>query len=184
MSAPEESATLLIRPEQPALHIAIYQVHRAAFGREAEANLVAALRQTPDFNPKFSLMALLNGQVVGHLLLTPVHLARPAEIDEPLLVGLAPLAVLPTYQRQLVGMALVFEALEVCRKNRVDAVFVLGDPAYYERFGFEKALGRGFTCALDPEGQHFQVCELTPPSLQGLQGEIRYHPLFNSLQAT
>ncbi len=75
MNAPNaNSPIVLIRPEQPALIPAIQAVQQAAFDRGDEARLVEALRQAPDFNPKLSLMALYDGQVVGHVLFSRMSL--------------------------------------------------------------------------------------------------------------
>lgn len=172
------SPIVLIRPEQPALIPAIQQVEQAAFGREDEAQLVETLRDTPEFNPKLSLMALYDGQVVGHVLFSPMQLDGAAHLT---LFGLGPLAVLPDYQKQGIGSALCYEGIEICRKLRADAVFVLGDPAYYRRFGFRPTTGTGIHNKFDPSGKAFQMLLLNPIALDDMGGEVNYHRAFDAV---
>lgn len=165
---------ILIRPEQPALVPAIEAVQRAAFGRAAEAELIEKLRGSPQFDPKFSLMALYNGSVVGHALFFPVSMDGVALK----LYALGPIGVLPDYQRQMIGSALIYEGLEVCRKAKVAAVFVVGDPAYYGRFGFVSAATYGITCEFDVPAGVFQAQELSSHVLAEVRGVVKYHPAF------
>lgn len=176
MSDNPNSPIILTRPEQPALFPAISQVHQAAFGQPTEAELVARLREGTGYNPKLGIMALYDGQVVGHVMFSPVNIA-----DAPPLaaMGLAPLGVLPEYQHQGIGSALVYEGLEACRRAKIAVVVVLGDPQYYRRFGFRLARDFGLTSKYDPEGAHFMAQALIPNALDGLSGTVDYSPIFD-----
>src|SRR5687767_13853555 len=99
-----------VRPETAADQEAIRQVHCRAFGQEAEALLVEALRGLEAFVPALSLVAEQNGAVVGHVLFSVVTIAtvEGSAPRDPLL-GLGPVGVLPECQRQGIGSALIRE---------------------------------------------------------------------------
>jgi putative acetyltransferase len=119
----------MIRYARASDHAAIALVVEAAFGRADEARLVAELRAAGD--AMFELVAEAEGAVVGHILFSRLYADR-AE----LIAALAPLAVRPDLQRTGVGAALVRRGLESAREFGAHGVLVLGDPAYYGRFGF------------------------------------------------
>ena len=124
-----------IRDEVEADHAAVARLHRLAFGGDAEARLVDALRRSDTV--AVSLVAQSDDAViVGHVLLSRL-------VSPPGALGLAPLAVLPDRQRRGVGSALVRAALARAREGGWAAAFVLGDPAYYGRFGFSAEAARG-----------------------------------------
>jgi putative acetyltransferase len=116
----------------------VFAVEQAAFGREDEARLVEALRAKDEID--FECVARAHSQVVGHIAFSPLLLER----DEETLRGsaLAPLAVTPEWQRKGVGSALTRMGLEFCASRGVDVVVVVGEPAYYVRFGFYSEAGR------------------------------------------
>ncbi len=113
-----------IRPERRADHDPIDTLLRAAFDGEDEARLVRKLRADGDLH--LSLVAVAAGTVLGHVALSPVTGDRPA-------LALAPVAVAPGAQRLGIGAALIHEAI---RQAADLPVVVVGDPAYYARFGF------------------------------------------------
>src|SRR2546430_16155116 len=121
---------LAIRDEKPADHLAIHAVHTAAFGRPHEADLVDALRRHNALT--ISLVTVKHGHIVGHIALSPVTVTSSTTTIEAL--GLAPMAVLPAYQRQGIGAQLVEAGLAVCRTTPYGLVVVLGHPHYYPRF--------------------------------------------------
>jgi putative acetyltransferase len=156
-----------LRPESEADVAAIAAVHRAAFGRDAEARLVAALRRTDAV--VVSLIAESARRVVGHVLLS--------RLDAPLkALALAPVAVLPAYQRQGIGSALIGDALEHARATGWEAVSVLGAPAFYGRFGFDRDGARGYACRY--AGAHFMVRRLVSRDLPD-RGPIGYPAAFD-----
>ena len=170
------SNDLQIRTEYPDDLPAISTVHRRAFATTAEAELVAALREQA--HPLVSLVAELEGLVVGHVLFSPV---THDERDDLTLLGLAPLAVLPEHQRQGIGSALVATGLDACRQRGADAVVVLGHAAFYPRFGFVPAARFSIRCEYDVPAANFMALELKPQIFAGKAGTVRYHPAFAAL---
>lgn len=163
-----------IRPEAPGDVESIDRVNRLAFGRGDEADLVAALRR--DADPFISLVAI-DGETIGHAALTPVTIGD----DRETALGLGPVAVLPERQGTGVGAALVEAGLAAARQRGRSVVFVLGDPAYYGRFGFELAPPRGLRFGPAMFDDAFQMIELRPGAAATLRGEIHYHPAFDGV---
>lgn len=164
---------MVLRPEQPQDPPGIRTVHLAAFESPAEANLVDELRAVA--RPLVSWVAEEDNQILGHVFFSPVTLTGHPELY---LLGLAPMAVLPAFQRRGVGTALVLAALEACRELGVGAVVVLGHPTYYPRFGFHPAAGFGITCEYDSPPEAFMALELQPGHLSDAAGTLRYHDAF------
>jgi putative acetyltransferase len=158
-----------IRDESPHDWKAVYQVVSSAFGQLPEAELVQELRKAGD--SVISLVADEDGQIVGHVLLSRMDAPFPA-------LALAPLSVIPTRQRSGMGSALVKRAVNRARSEGWVAVFVLGDPNYYERFGFDREAATGFTSPY--AGRHFMVLKLSA-SLPAATGELRHAPAFATL---
>ncbi len=141
----------------------------AAFGQRAEANLVEALRETGD--AIVELVAEEGDTIVGHILLSALKL--PANC-----LALAPVCVAPDRQGQGVGSALIHAALEKAREEGWLAVFVLGDPAYYTRFGFSPDAAAKFETTY-PKA-YFMALELTPAALAAKNGAVVYaRPFLN-----
>lgn len=158
-----------IRPETPADLAAIAEVVERAFGRPDEARLVEALRK--DGDAAISLLAEDDGRVIGHILFSPMSAPFPA-------LGLAPLSVAPDRQAQGVGAALMWAGLEAASGGDWRAVFVLGDPAYYGRFGFRAERAQGFVSPY--AGPHLMALALHG-DLPASTGPIDYAPAFLSL---
>ena len=125
---------MIVRDEQPADRAVIREVVQAAFGQAAEADLVDRLRE--DGDAVVSLVAVEERAILGHVLLSRMQAPFRA-------LGLAPVSVRPDRQRSGVGSGLV-RVGDAARDESWDAVFVLGDPAFYRRFGFDPEAARGF----------------------------------------
>ncbi len=166
---------MIIRPESADDHDGIWQINSEAFGTEAEANLINTLRQSGI--PLISLVAEEDGQLIGHILFSPVTLQ--GDSVDAAIAGLAPMAVRPRWQRQGVGTKLVAEGLKRCRQAGYGAVVVLGHPEYYPRFGFVPSVEYDIRCAYDVPAEVFMVKELLESFLTGVCGTIDYHPAFN-----
>ena len=115
--------------------------------------------------------------IVGHVLLSPVTIDGK---DEPRGLGLAPLAVLPAYQRQGIGTRLVEAALRRARLLGYAYVVVLGHPRYYPRFGFVPASRFGLRYEQRALDDAFMALELVPGALNGISGPVRYSPAFSA----
>ena len=172
---PSKSTLIRVRPEQPADRDAVFAIQEAAFGRPDEAELVCALRDSAC--PQLSLVAELAGRPVGHVFFSPVWI-EPAHRAPPC-AGLAPLAVQPAQQGRGVGAALVRSGLGGCAALGWSAVFLVGSPAYYGRFGFALAAPRGLRYASEAFDSAFQLIELQPGVLQGRRGWVRYPEAFS-----
>jgi putative acetyltransferase len=161
---------IIIRTENSNDLAAIHAVNAAAFPTDAEARLVDALRDAKHL--LVSLVAEVEGRVVGHIAFSPVTLN-----DIQGGVGLAPVAVLPEHQRQHIGSQLIREGLSICTKAGYAFVVVLGAPKYYSRFGFVRAsqYGLGNDYGVDAE---FMVQALRPDGLPATSGVVHYAPEF------
>lgn len=167
---------MLIRPETIADYEAIAYVEERACGLN-EANLVQALRSR--HKVILSLVAVDYEQVVGHILFSPVVIETPeGAIDA---VGLGPLGVLPQFQRQGIGSALVRHGLEALKRKNYAAVVVLGHPVFYLRFGFAPSVAYGIKSQYNVPDDVFMVAELVPGALNGKSGTVVYAPEFNSV---
>ena len=164
-----------IREERSADRPGVLAVHREAFEGEGEAKLVAELHRTG--NAKIALVAELEGRIVGSIVFSPVTIDG-AEVDGCL--GLAPLAVSKARQSSGIGSELTRRGLEICRRDRVPLVVVLGHPDYYPRFGFQPAAARGFRCEYGDDAPFFVLENRAlglPPGLH----LVRYGPEFGEV---
>ena len=164
---------IIIREEGHRDVESIRAVNVAAFETTTEADLVGALRERAA--SLISLVAEDGGNIIGHILFSPATLANEPGLH---LMGLAPMAVVPSRQRQGIGSSLVRDGLERCRQCNAAAVVVLGHPAYYRRFGFSPAAHLSFRSEYDVPADVFMIRELRGGALTGRSGTIRYHPVF------
>jgi len=167
----------LIREERSEDEAAVAAIVEQAFGRSLEADLVASLRRAGA--AALSLVAEQEGRVLGHILFSAVIIEGDAEGFAA--VGLAPLAVLPAFQRLGIGSALVSAGLERCREIGFSRVLVLGDPAYYQRFGFTPAAAAGIRFPGEVPEEAFMAIALEPGALEGCAGTVRYAPEFDAV---
>src|SRR5581483_1060517 len=163
---------LVIRADEPHDRPAIHAVNATAFGREDEAQLVDRLRQEGDLLA--SLVAVVAGNVAGHILFSRMYIetqARPIPA-----VALAPLAVLPQYQRRGIGGLLIQDGLDLLRHRGERIVIVLGHPDYYPRFGFSNEKARALESPF-PQEAYFAL-ELERGAMSGLRGKVKYPAAF------
>ena len=163
---------MIVRREEPQDIAAIRFVNEQAFGGSVEAHAIDALRDRGAAT--LSLVAVIDERVVGHLFFSPVTIESP-ERSWPGL-GLAPLTVLPEYQRQGIGTALMNEGLEECRRLGHERVIVLGHPDYYPRFGFERASRYGVRFEFEAPDEACMILALQPGALDGVSGVANYQP--------
>jgi putative acetyltransferase len=126
---------MIIRNETAADIEAIAEVTEAAFetlaiSRHTEQFIIKALRAAGALT--VSLVAEIGGKVVGHVAFSPVTISD----GNPHWYGLGPVSVLPSYQRQGIGTALITEGLSLLKTRGVQGCVLVGDPAYYRRLGF------------------------------------------------
>lgn len=164
----------MIRPEQKEDFSAIGQVNRLAFGTDAEANLVNALRKSN--TDIISLVAECDDKIVGHILFSEVHI--DGHCPDIRLLGLAPVGVLPEYQGHGIGSRLVKEGIKVCRHAGYAAMVVLGHAQFYPRFGFKPSVNFNITSEFDVPAELFMIMELQKHVLKNCSGRVRYHDVF------
>ena len=162
---------IVIRSETATDFTAVRAVNQAAFEGPVEADLVDSLRADRDL--VLSLVAEEAGQIVGYCGFSRlrVHVsdrAIPA-------VSLAPVAVLPAWQRQGIGGRMVEEGIARLRALSEMLIFVLGAPAFYGRFGFACSAATGFHTPYD--GPYMQALSRDAP----VSGDVRYPSAFSAL---
>ncbi len=154
----------------------IYLLNKSAFGSDAEGKLVNALRE--NIENVISLVALVDEKVVGHIMFSPVTMEGSSDVN---VYGLAPMAVKPKFQNKGIGSQLVEAGLKECKSRGVSAVFVLGHPDYYPRFGFKPSTSYGIKSEYDVPENVFMGIELTSGALSGSEGVLKYSTEFTSV---
>ncbi len=168
---------MIIRREEPQDVAAIRQVNEQAFGGSGEANVIDALRNRGAAT--LSLVAVIDDRVVGHLFFSSATIESAGHTWPAL--GLAPLSVLPEYQHQGIGTALMKAGLAECARLGYERVIVLGHPNYYPRFGFMRASQYGIRCEWEAPDEAFMVLELQRGALDGVSGLAKYQPEWNGV---
>jgi putative acetyltransferase len=174
LDSDQQMMNVSVRLEQPRDVADVRETNEQAFGAPLEARIVDALRGSPD---SISFVAILDDQVIGHILFTPVSIEPPVSVR---VAGLAPMSVRPDHQRMGVGGQLVRVGLEECQRRGYSAVVVVGHPEYYPQFGFVPADTKGLKCEFPVPRETFMVIELEPGALTRLAGVVRYRPEFAS----
>jgi len=165
---------VLIRPEIQDDFLVIKAVNDAAFGKESESRLIERLREHPDFIPDLSLVAEKGERIVGYILFFPVAIVNK-EARVPAL-ALAPMAVVPGFQKQGIGGELIHEGLVRAWHEGFDIVVVLGHPGYYPRFGFVEASAYGIKPPFEAPKEAFMVLTQRLGVLDGVHGMVEYPP--------
>ena len=167
---------MYIRTEQPADQQAVYDVVKRAFETAAhrdgnEQDLVNALRDSDAFVPELSLVAEQGGKIVGHILFTKVQIGTQQAL------ALAPLSVLPEYQRQGIGSALISEGHKRAALLGYSYSVVLGSETYYPRMGYVTARTWGILPPFDVPDENFMAYRLREDAPE-VSGIVRYAAAF------
>jgi putative acetyltransferase len=162
----------VVRSEKTEDRSTVRSVNEAAFRRPDEADLVESLWS--EGVVLASLVAELQGRVVGHILFSRMsidsdHASIPA-------AALAPMAVLPEYQRRTIGGQLIRGGLDLLRQQGEHMVLVLGHPDYYPRFGFSAERAGSLESPFPRNA--FMALELIPNALDGVRGKVSYPAAF------
>jgi putative acetyltransferase len=157
---------VIIRPETAADHDAIRKVNDEAFGEPIEAKIVDAIRASDRYVPELSLVAVSEGQTLGHVISSYVDVEPGARR----ILQVGPLAVLPAHQRRGIGAALMEETIRIADARGEPLLLIEGNPKYYERFGFTRADGVGIEPPMEAHGpQYFMIRPLASydPAFRG-----------------
>ncbi|MCL2373085.1 MAG: N-acetyltransferase [Defluviitaleaceae bacterium] len=180
---------LTFRQETAADHYAVEELTREAFWNTDrdmanricdEHLLVHRLRKSPSFVPELSLVALLDGQIVGHIIYSISQVIEDDGKRHDMLI-FGPLSVLPSLQNRGVGKALLLHSFKVARRLRFPAVIIFGYPDYYTRVGFRRAAEFGITDAKGNVFDAFMAYPLYDGALDGICGRFHYDPVYDEL---
>lgn len=164
-----------VRPAEPGDEAGIRAIHLAAFPTALEADLVEALERDGDV--VVSLVADGAAGIAGHVMLSRMRVEGDGRTLRAL--GLGPVAVLPGHQGAGLGAALIEGALAIARATGEALVFVLGEPAYYRRFGFSAEAAAPF--ASPYAGPYFMALALREDLALPAAGSAVYAPAFSDL---
>jgi predicted N-acetyltransferase YhbS len=172
-----EDDTLIIRQEKPSDFQEIYDLVKAAFqtaqvSNGDEQDYVNKLRANGSYIPELALVAEEDAKLVGHIMLTKTNVMTESSKFEALL--LAPLSVALEYRKRGIGSNLVNEGFRLAKHLGYTAVFVVGNPAFYGRFGFKSSVLLGvkhFPPIPDP---NVMVHELCIGALAGVAGTVTF----------
>jgi putative acetyltransferase len=171
---------VVIRPEREADHPAIAEVVRGAFVKHPDevADFVARIRASEQFIPELALVAEDSSGVIAHVLLSWVGVDGGSCGR---ILNLSPMSVRPDRQRVGVGSQLIRDALGRAEAAGEPAVMVEGIPAYYPRFGFERASTLGFVAPHPKIPDEAFMLKRLPGYSPDLAGRIVYPPSFDAL---
>ena len=166
---------ITIRKETPGDRLAVRYINKQAFGSDVEPDLIDKLRVRQAVT--LSLVAVQENELLGHILFSPVTVESGSAVVNA--VALGPMSVLPEYQRQNIGSQLVRAGLEELHQAGHEIVVVLGNPDYYQRFGFSPTSKYGIKCEFDVPDEVFMALELREGALAEVSGTVKYQPEFS-----
>lgn len=166
---------MIIRQEKKEEFREIYDMVKLAFetaqvSNGKEQDFVNQLRAESNYIPKLALVAEENGELIGHIMLTRTYVKEGAEKHTVLL--LAPLSVKEAYRNQGVGGALIQESFRIAKNMGYKAVFLVGAPSYYQRFGFQSAAFFGIRHMTGIPDENVMACELEPGAFETIRGTV------------
>lgn len=166
-----------IFPETQADYPAIAQIHKLAFAREEEADLVDKIRNSQYYIPQLTLIAKINNSVVAHSMLSYIYLVGEKTFQ---VLGLAPIAVHPDFQNQGIGSALINAGLNEANLLGETLIVVLGHSQFYSRFGFKPSVDFGIESPFPVPEDAFMVKPLKSYRSK-YRGKIVYPESFQSV---
>ena len=168
---------LIIRSQKIKDYAAIAKVNNLAFERDNEAKLIEKTRKSDRFIPELSLVAELDDKIVGHIMFSYIDLVAK---ETTKVLALAPMAVLPEYQNKAIGSLLIKTGLAIATKIQAPMVIVLGEPKFYNRFGFEPASKYNIQSSFKVSDEYFMIKFLTE-DYHNYPGKIVYPSAFDEL---
>ncbi|PCI42026.1 MAG: GNAT family N-acetyltransferase [Rhodospirillaceae bacterium] len=167
-----------IRESTPEDQQGILDVTISAFGGTEEAQLIEALRENGDI--VLSMVAVEYGEIVAHALFSDLKVVSNDGNTPIFAAALAPISVAPTHQRLGIGSELIRQSLEKCEEIDIEAVFVLGEPKFYARVGFNAEKAECVKSAYS--GPYFMVFETKKGVLHDFEGAAVYAEAFSGLE--
>lgn len=166
---------MVIRTEKPEEFSHIYDLVKVAFQTAKvsdgkEQDFVNELRSSGNYIPELALVAEEDGKLIGHIMLTKTYIFSGSNQFEALL--LAPVSVALEYRSKGVGSNLIKESFKMAKEMGYTSALLVGDPAYYNRFGFKAAVNFGIKHTHDIPDEYVMACELVPDTLLGISGTI------------
>ena len=167
---------ITIREENENDLIIIKKINDKAFGQPQEGIVIDKIRESD--SPVLSLVAEIDNTIVGHIFYSASEIECNNEIIAGM--GLAPMAVLPEYQKQGIGKRLINESINILKKKAVPFIIVLGHENYYPKFGFEVASKYGIKCQWDgvPD-EAFMIMILDKGKMSNIHGIAKYRDEWN-----
>lgn len=165
-----------IRQENVNDYNEVYNVVKEAFEKAEhsdgdEQDLVVRLRKSGSFVPELSLVAQTGNKIIGHILFTEIKIGSSTEL------ALAPLAVLPEYQRKGVGRSLIQEGHRIAKSLGYNYSVVLGSPKYYSKVGYIPASKYNIKPPFDVEDEFFMAVKLNE-NAGTISGTVQYDKAF------
>jgi predicted N-acetyltransferase YhbS len=169
----------IIRQESSDDYYKVNEIIKLAFGQDDESQLVDKIRKGENFVPELSMIAEVEGELVGHILFSKIKINGNQEYGS---LALAPVAVLPEYQNKGIGGELIWQGLKRATELGFDSVIVLGHENFYPRFGFERASKWNIQCPFRVPDENFMAIELITDGLTGKSGDVSYPQEFLELE--
>ena len=163
---------LEIRQENKNDYEQVYNIVKTAFENAEhsdgnEQDLVNDLRKSDSFIPELSLVAVKDNKIVGHILFTKIKIGKYEEL------ALAPLAVLPKYQRQGIGKKLIETGHKIAKELGYNYSIVLGSEKYYPKFGYTSAIDYGIKAPFEVPNENFMAIKLKDTEVE-IKGTVQY----------
>lgn len=173
---------LIIRREERSDFPMVFELIQKAFESEEmsdhrEQFLVEKLHWTDNFIPELSLVAEINKEIVGYILLTKIMIKNSENEFQAL--ALAPVAVLPKFQKQGIGGELIKRAHERAKELGYESVILVGHENYYPKFGYQPAKKFDIHFPVEIPEKNFMAIELVKDGLKNVSGMVIYPPEFN-----
>ena len=170
-----------IRTEREKDHQDVFQLVEKAFAQEEysdhkEQYLVERLRKSDAFIPALSLVAELDKDIIGFILLTKIHIDNGANSFHAL--ALAPVVVHPDFQHKGIGGQLIREAHKKAKELGYQRIVLLGHAEYYPRFGYERTSKYNIRLPFEAPEENCMIIGLNPGAMKGVSGTVVYPSAF------
>nr|WP_293844767.1 N-acetyltransferase [uncultured Arsenicibacter sp.] len=167
-----------IRKEEIKDYNEVFQLIENAFKDEEytdhkEHFLVERLRKSESFVPELSIVAEIDNQIVGYILLTKIKIIDDKS-KQVTSLALAPVAVLKKHQGKGVGGSLIRQAHQIAKELKFGSIILLGHEKYYPKFGYEMTKKYGIKLPFDVPDENCMLIELTENALKGITGIVEY----------